>query len=720
MFLWAAVRPNKAATARHLLWWVLGMAVGLSACADGDSDTGETLGEAEVSSVHVRFEPRSSGPIPFGDVPFPDSLYRTGDDSQIQVDFPWSDDADGAFTEALHSALGELDGFGALGPVFFSLDGGDIDPDSLPVDADASMGDGASVFVLDIDTNSPNAFTRVPVEVAWDGAQQRLIVTPADGEFFFERRLYAAVITREVTDRVGLPIEPASGFAAVRDASGVLADAGLERARQQYQSVFEVLVREGLARSAIAGLAVFRVQSVMPVMAEAKALVDGYDLGGFTLIEQVAEASDLDAVLGVPVEPEPGLAVAGGVVHNNVGEMVHGTFKAYDFASADGTTPGTFERDESGNLTPKRVGDVPFTLWLPKARRSDVALGLVVFLHDLGGERSDALAIVNRFAGANLAVLALDAPYSGSRSSYGDVSNRFTGEGVPDGFGDGSDSLFAADLVAGPWPAYHPFYYRDALRQGALDVVTLLAAAGQLGLSAITSQPLDVRRVAAVGVGTGAHMAMMAATLDDRLELVSLAFAGGHETRSWLDSPDRSGLFEALASRLGLPDTAAAAQEPGLALYQLLLDGVEPTVWAAGLGMEPVNVLQLLAVQDASVAESAAARLGRVLEVTYSENGLDNHDEEIAAEPMADRVSRHQVRFPEATHTALYSTSGRVAYEQPFERPFKKLDAVQKVENPTEAALELLLSFVSTYRACVASSSDVCQGRLTGVASTAP
>jgi hypothetical protein len=177
-----------------------------------------------ASSTHLVFSP-TAGTMDFGAIPFPDDLYRD-DAGVIQIgELPGEEGSiSGAFFESLRTGLREVDGFGASSAVFFPVEGA-LDPTSLPADPAATVREGASVFLVDVDPASPDAMMRVPAEVRWNARTGLLSIRPADGHPLHEERAYAAVVTTNVRGADGLPIAPAETFAAVRDASAEPTDA---------------------------------------------------------------------------------------------------------------------------------------------------------------------------------------------------------------------------------------------------------------------------------------------------------------------------------------------------------------------------------------------------------------------------------------------------------------------------------------------------------------
>ena len=646
------------------------------------------------AKVHVVFEPPAQGKVTFGEVPFPDVLYTSEGGAVPLWEPKWSDSADEELSASIRSHLDAVDGFGVFGPIYFPVSG-DISLDSLPESSAASEKDDASVFVIDTDTNSPRSYQRVPVVVEYDSKHQRIVVRPAEGTSFRAGRSYAAVATRRLLDADGEPVGPSAAFAQVRDAERAPEGRNLERAHRSYQPLFGALADQGVDRDSIVGMASFRVQNVAAEMSEARARLVAAVMPPELSVEVSGTA--LDEVLGTPDTPDLGLSAEGGVEHSHLAAMIHGSVMIPQLLARKPFDHGYFSRNEDDALEIKRVESVPFTLFMPTMVDPQLELPLVVYVHGMSGDRSDALGIADRFAEKRIAVVALDGPFNGQRAPGRDRFNRFTGEEQADGFGDGPATWIADSDETGPLAPFHPLYFRDALRQAALDVLVFLAAAREHSLESLTPQPFDLDHVALVGVGTGGTIALMVAALDKGVQTVVPANTGGGIVVNWAESPAHEDLFASIRDRLGVDagevESQAVLDAPELALYQLLLDRADPVAWAAEFEDSAVRILQLAAGKDESVSMPSANRLASALSL------LSLPAEEIFV--SAGVQERPQARFPDGTHGLLLGARDELRYESPFERPFNPLDEPLGVDVPYAAAADLAVEYIF-WQVCVA------------------
>lgn len=700
-----------------------------SACSGSDPvlSTMNTAGApapdvtAADGHVHVRFEPGEGSTLSLGSTPWPDDLYldRAG---HINV----TGTVEAGITADQARMLSDLDGFGVSTPVFFYLDGA-IDPSTLPKDEASSLESLASAFLIDADTSSPDAFTKVPVVVQWQASAKRVALRPADGHPLTPGRRYAAVITRRVKDTKGGQLEPAAKFAWIRDPDLVLTDTRLSAARAQYTPVLETLVKSGLPRQDISAMAVFHVQNVDQDLTDARRLVRAGKVPVPTLSEPIA-STKLDAQLG-SASGAAGFEASGAAPHENLYAMVHGTLPSPNFLSATATTHGKFERESDGQLRVKRTDAVPFTLFLP---RSSLKAPIVIYQHQRDRERSDALAIANELAARGLATLALDAPFQGQRANTPDKRktvdwrNRFTGAETPDGFGDAPGDLLGFATAQSAGATWNPFHGRDAMRQAVIDLMIAVRAIEGGSLLTATRAQSELKErtfvdthIGFVGEDTGASIGAMLARFEPTLQVVVLVAPAGATVTQWAWSARDENLFDSLAMSLGIDGRTVDRTEndpafwPGLAIYQTLFDRADPLAHAAALRRAAVNVLVLMAEDDESVSNRAtegyAASLGTMLVGSDARYVGDlkradlSDDEGAGGNYLASgsRVTRTTYVYTPATHDFLQTRTGNQLYAHPPEPPFERLAQSVTIQNPTAAAARQIGLYLQSFFACV-------------------
>ncbi len=651
----------------------------------------------------------------FGRIPFPDDLYLSDEGrialgafpSEALAPFP-------EYQESMRGSLAQLDGFSPTAPVFFGFDGS-LDPTTLPTQSD-STSETASVFLLDVDPGSPTAFQRTPVIAVFDPAEQRLALRPADGHPLVASRRYAAVVTNALMDADGNPVRPAEGFAAIRDASA--RPEGTEgEAYDLYEPVLASLASNGVPRHVVSALAVFRVQSIVDDMAQARTQIWERD-APTVVIDAVLSGDALDAALGTPAEDAPGLDVMGGVQHSNIAYLIHGHYAAPSFISATARTHGPFERDEEGALRIKREEDVPFTLLLPSG---EGPFDVVLYQHGITTERSVALAAADTLAENGYAVIAPDAPFHGNRGNRlpTDRRNRFTGEEEPDGFGDGRGTDIIVDFAglqdtAGELTDFSPVYFRDAIRQSATDLMVCVRVIRDGDFSGVTAfvedleVPLSDAPVSFIGYSLGGIIGTSFTAMEPEVGRAVLGVSGGLLTHLVAQSPSFNAAYlPQLLPLLGRDPDAIDYQAlhpsfyPEIALWQTLLDRGDSVNFGNVMKSRDVDLLMMMARNDETVPNVSTEGLANAIgvtstsETTYVELPraelpiVDNVD------VMGSPVTRALVVYENATHGLMEYRGGTRRYEAPVEPPFVSADPAP-VANPIDAALSQTLHFFAS------------------------
>lgn len=695
--------------------------VGACSSRDSRADDGGGVVDAGPEPVRAAFAV-GDDPMPFGAVPWPDDLYLDAAGRVSVTALPGAEHAR-AYLDSLARAFADLDGFGVFGPVYFEFDGA-LDPGSLPADPGDTLEEDASVFLVDADTGSPTAFARIPAEVRLDDGGRRLALAPTRA--LAPGRSYAAVVTRAVRSEDGRRVEGAKRFVAIRDPEVLLDDPHQREARDRYTPVLETLVTTGLPRDEVAALAVFRVQTIDADLEDARTLVWSSEVTPPTASAALT-GDALDGLLGTPDPTVVGLRERGGAPHGNLGWLVQGAFEAPGLLSAGSTTHGAIERSDAGELRVKRVVEVPFSLTLPLGALEGSALPVVLFQHGWGRERSDGLAVANALAASGYAVFLVDAPFHGSRVPGSDTVHRFTGASGADGFGDATGDFPGVLDQEGELVPLHPFYLRDAARQGVVELLVLVRMLAEVNWSELLAgiDPglrgvgFDAERVGVVGVDLGGEIAMMLASVEPAAGALALAFAGGPTLDAWMLSPARSVLVETWLERLGRdPSELGDASDPPrfwpeVAAWQALVDRADPLAHATRLRGRPVNVLFWMARDDEAVHNRSTEALGLALGTELA-GGSPRHEQGLGTVTIGagatasgnfaigdEAVTRILYALEPATHEALHAERGSVAYAHPIEVPFAPLDAPETVDNPIADVLTQLAFYFETWRACV-------------------
>lgn len=688
-------------------------------CIVGCDNRAMPMGDGGLGAdggVHVVFDPPTSGPIDFADVPFPDDLYVSGGHVQLGA-FPGEADARPEMVATERTALADLDGFGTSTPVFFRIDG-DLDPTTLPAMPSASLQADASVFMVDAESASPTAGQRVPIELSWDPTERLLAVRPWAGHALHEGRAYAVVVTTNVHAADGSPLMPTPRFAAIRDASSRPSDPIDAAAWNEYSPV---LASAGVMRSQVAGMALFHVQTVSRDLEDARTILRAShpDL----TILRVASGADLDALLGTPAMDVPGTDVMGGVQHTHIGTLIDGTFASPNFVSDQPFVHGPWTRDASGTLQVRRMDTVWFTVALPPGDVSNVPV--VVYQHGLGDDRSAIFGVADALCAQGFAVAAIDIPFHGMRA-FGmniDTAHNFGATTGPDLYGDVTGTSVYVSFVGvvdtmGPYVDFHPSYPRDTLRQSVVDVMALVNALDTSDWSAVASMggPMALgfsdAPIGFVGVSLGGIVGTTFVTAEPRVGAAVLNVTGGELTNLVAFSSSFNSTFlPILLPSIGVnPDTLDYTHLPPrflpqVALYQTLLDRGDSMSFAPVLASQPKHVLFQMAFDDETVPNQATEALARSASAVIVGGSPRYSDLEMVTGPVVSnlvlgsmRVTRGLSVFDPATHGLLSQRSAQATVVHPPLPPFMPLAHPTPVMNPVDGAIAQMVHFFVTFR----------------------
>lgn len=568
------------------------------------------------------------------DAPWPDERLRSADGTVDVSGF--ANPRAVRIVEQLQALLEGAPGFGTSSTIFFPLSG-PIDPSSLP-DVHASVQADASVFLIDVDPESPERGERQPIVPRFDadpgpfGVPDLLAILPLQGRPLQPGRLYAAVVTTRVRTASGdaLSIAPATAELL----AGARPNGMSEAAFDAHSEAIAALRALGVADDEIAATAVFRTWDPAAELAaardqvlaralptpeapfEAREVFDEYCVFRTTVRMPVFQA-------GVP----PYTSEGGGWARDASGALV-----LQDEASSNvwvtvprqpmpaaGFPASVFVRTGGG-------GDRPLVDRGPHA--------------EAGGPAEPGTGPALHFARAGYVGVSVDGPLGGLRNS------------------DGWDEQFTIFNIN------NPESLRDTIRQSALELILFAHVLPELRVDASSCPGLstpagdgvvsvDPAHVALMGHSMGATIAPLAAALEPRYSALVLSGAGG----SWIEnivfkrSPiDVRPAADAVLRYTGTGRTVTE-HDPVLALLQWAGETADPQVYARRIVEEaagtPRHVLMFQGILDTyippPVANALSLALGLDLGGAELDETLPDYD---PLGPFLDLAGRSVVTLP--------------------------------------------------------------------------
>ncbi|MFK7985413.1 MAG: hypothetical protein AB8I08_05235 [Sandaracinaceae bacterium] len=502
----------------------------------------------------------------FYTAPWPDERLRQADGT-IRIDhFP--NPRGVAIVQALVDVLEGVEGFGVSSGVFFPLSA-PIDPGSLPSGPEASLQDGASLFVVDVDPDSPERGTRHPVRAYFEtdtgpfGAPNLLAVLPVQGRPLPADRLMAAVVTTSVRSEDGSPLSPAPSTAEIL--AGTRPEGLSEAAFLAHQAAVDAL-----PDTEVAAMAVFRTDDPTRVLHDANAQLEAHTLavdGPF----EAREVFDDYCVFRTTV-PMP------------------------DFQGGEApyaTEGGGWVRDAAGMLSEQRSAESAVYVTVPRQTMPSEGFPTALFVRTGGGGDRP---LVDRGRRAEAGGEAI-APGTGPALTFAQAGwVGVTVDGPLGGLRNPRDwdEQFAIFNINNP-PAL-----RDSIRQSALELALLARALETVRFDASSCPDLDApdgevaldtRHLTLMGHSMGATIAPLAAAIEPRFAALILSGAGG----SWLANVvfKESPLPVRSTAETLLQYTARGRTldefDPTLSLLQWAGEPADPQVYAREVTAAPLN-----------------------------------------------------------------------------------------------------------------------------------
>lgn len=382
-------------------------------------------------------------------LPFPNDLWRKPEGGLDLSQFP----TNSLIVDTYRMAAETLDGFGMNQPIYARFEAA-LDPASLP-DAAGSLEEASSVYLVDVDPDSPARGTRTPIVARFRAEPTQtlggnhLVVRPYPGFSLDSGTTYAMVVTTRVRDANGDAIAaPDSWRSLTPDAAAA------------YEPLLAFLDEPGGDdRDDVATAAVFTTQTATAIMPAIRATL--------------ADAPAPVATNVIAAIPNPAFTV------------FTGNYMAPNFQTGDvpyrNVPTGQIEIGADGRAIIQRMEPMRFALSVPTGAVPATGFPIAIYQHGTGGDHTsfvdDGTAEVLTQQG--IAVISTDQVLHGPRNPGGDPQLDF-------------------------FNIANPYAVRDNVVQGAADAWNQLALAKALRITDGNRQiKLDPARVFFFGHSQG-------------------------------------------------------------------------------------------------------------------------------------------------------------------------------------------------------------------------
>ena len=384
-------------------------------------------------------------------------------------------------------------GWGTNSTIYFRFSSAVL-KDSLPADPAATLTDGASVFLMDVDARSPERSRRIPL--LWRYYETATVFVPkytlalhnVSGFPLRPSTTYAAVITNGVRDSRNVALGSPLDLEKVKQGSP-LGSADEEKARALHAPVFDYLATKGVSRSRISGIAVITTQDPVGDM--------------FRIRDYIHRE------LPAPTPTELTYDSNKGLYHYYKGTYSAWNFQHGDPPYVDAEKGGDIRFDANGDPIPFRLESLRFALTVPATTAPATGWPIVLYSHGTGGSyksfiNNDTAKVL---ANEGLAVIGIDQVLHGPRAPVGT-----------------NEELFFNYL--------NPLAGRDNTRQGAVDNFHLIRMVAQLTIPEAVSHtgqviPFDKNRIMFVGHSQGGITGPPFLAVEPMIKGMVLSGAGG-------------------------------------------------------------------------------------------------------------------------------------------------------------------------------------------------
>ena len=347
--------------------------------------------------------PGASAATEFYELPFPNDLRRHLDGRLDLSLFP----TNSLLVDQIRAAAESLDGFGLNSAIYARFDGA-LDPSSLP-DPAASLTEGASVYLVDVDPGSPTRGERIPLLVRFRAeptqtlGDNHLIARPYPGFPLSEGTTYALVITNRVDGDNGSPVLRPAAVAAVL---GLASDPALAAAAEVYAPLAAWLDEPGGdERDDVVSAAVFTTQ----------------------------HATDIAPAIrrGVFGAPAPAATNVMRTQMNTGFSVFTGSYEAPNFQAGDvpykNAPAGEITVDEGGVAIVRRMETMRFALSVPPGPVPAEGWPIAIYSHGTGGSFASFITdgTANLLAEQGIATISTDQVLHGPRNPGGNPELDF-------------------------------------------------------------------------------------------------------------------------------------------------------------------------------------------------------------------------------------------------------------------------------------------------------
>ncbi|MBW9265570.1 MAG: hypothetical protein K1563_19765 [Candidatus Thiodiazotropha sp. (ex. Lucinisca nassula)] len=589
---------------RYLPIMILSVAILLWGCKNSNDNGTNSQGTAftvlyELSSTMGN---RDFAPYP-NDIWFVDS---NGSDGTLNI--PQPPEQSSASADRNREFVNTLDGFSTTSTIRIPFTG-EIDFNTIEPLNPLAPTSTANIIILDAVTDEP-LIPEKHYTIQHSGTKdlERQSLTISLLSPLKQKTTYLFYVMSGIADIAGVPIQPASHFQQIKDAwlnGSSIADVYLDMIASDVigPAIDKAINILGYAPENIMAAWSISTQSVTDVI---EVISNNAEAQSTELNHSGLSTNDV-------IETLPGFADI--YVGTTTTPYYLSKNNPYDsiWLTAQGTQPNRF----NPVAVPTATINIPLLITLPNAtsRQAKPPVGwpVMIFMHGIGGNRTQAIAIADRMAAVGFAVVSIDHTLHGitdpnnpffqgpgnpsplnvfgdnERNFFLDRFNNTTGAQVPDGIIDNGTQVLNATILK-------PLNGRDTLRQTSADLIHLALTIPTIDLDGDQTPDLDGSRISYTGLSWSALQGPLFLGVTERVVTASLSSPGGTWSDLLTDSDSHTfgiPLLNQLAS-LGIVFNTAEF-DCWIRDWQNVLDPVDSLNFAlATAARNPIHIIEML------------------------------------------------------------------------------------------------------------------------------
>ena len=586
---------------RHLPIIILPIATLLWGCK-GSGNNGT---DSQDTDFTVRYELSST--LQNRDfAPYPNDIWFVGSDGTLNI--PQTSEQNPAIADRNLEFVNTLDGFSTTSAIRIPFTE-EIDLNTVEPLNPLAPTSTANIILVDAATDEPLIpEEQYTIRLSGTEGPQRQSLTILPLSPLKQKTTYLFYVMSGIEDTTGAPIQPGSHFQQIKNAWLSGSSTGDEYLDRVASDVVGPAIDKAINSLGYAPESIMAAWSV-----STQSITDVIEVISNNAEAQSTQLNHSGLVTKDVIESLPGIADI--YIGTTTTPYYLSKSTPYDsiWLTAQGKQPNRF----NPVAVPTETITIPLLITLPNeaSGQAKPAEGwpVMIFMHGIGGNRTQAIAIADRMAAAGFAVVSIDHTLHGitdpnnpffqgpgnpsplnvfgdnERNFFLDRFNNASGAQGPDGIIDNGTQILNATVL-------NPLNGRDTLRQTSADLLHLAQTIPSIDLDGDQTPDLDGSQISYTGLSWSALQGPLFLGVTEGIVTASLSSPGG----TWSDlltDPDSHTFGIPLLNQLaGLGIIFGSAEfDRWIHDWQNALDPVDSLNFAsATAARQPIHIIEML------------------------------------------------------------------------------------------------------------------------------